>query len=117
MRGNSKHGYHRQRSNKHYKKQIVWVLLDSGPDGDLVFVKKDKSMLLPYSKRLVPQSWNTLNGIFQIKRKARVELNFFDYSDNKRYYSESDVVKEKRTVSRNMASFLVIHHERVRYCT
>jgi hypothetical protein len=56
MRGNSKHGYHRHRSNKHYKKQIVRVLLDSGSDGDLVFVSKDKPMLLPYSKRLVPQS-------------------------------------------------------------
>ena len=40
-RGNSKHGYHRQRSNKHYKKKIVRVLLDSGSDGDLVFVNKD----------------------------------------------------------------------------
>jgi hypothetical protein len=50
-------------------------------------------MLLPYSKRLVPQSWNTSNGIFQTKRKARVELNFFDYSDSKRYHSEPDVVK------------------------
>jgi hypothetical protein len=28
MRGNSKHGYHRHRSNKHYKKKIVRVLLD-----------------------------------------------------------------------------------------
>ncbi len=93
MRGNSKRGYHRHRSNKHYKKQIVRVLLDSGPDGDLVFVNKDKPMLLPYSKRLVPQSWNTSNGIFQIKSKARVELNFFDYSDSKRYYSEPDVVE------------------------
>ncbi len=54
MRGNSKHGYHRQRSNKHYKKKLVRVLLDSGPDGNLVFVDKDKPMLLPYSKRLVP---------------------------------------------------------------
>ncbi len=63
MRGNSKHGYHRHRSNKHYKKQIVRVLLDSGSDsdGDLVFVSKDKPMLLPYSKRLVPQSWNTFS--------------------------------------------------------
>jgi hypothetical protein len=77
MRGNSKHGYHRHRSNKHYKKQIVRVLLDSGSDGDLVFVNKDTSMLLPYSKRLVPQLWNTSNGIFQTKRKARVELDFF----------------------------------------
>ncbi len=59
MRGKSKHGYHHHRSNKHYKKQIVRVLLDSGSDGDLVFVKKDKPMLLPYSKRLVPQSCAT----------------------------------------------------------
>jgi hypothetical protein len=86
MRGNSKHGYHHHHSNTHYKKQIVRVMLDSGSDRDLVFVNKDKPMLLPYLKRLVPQSWNTSNGIFQIKHKARVELNFFDYSDSKRYY-------------------------------
>jgi hypothetical protein len=96
MRGNLKHGYHRQHSNKHHKKQIVRVLLDSGSDGDLVFVNKDKPMFLPYSKRLVPQLWNTLNGIFQTKRKSRVELNFFDYSDSKRYYSEPDVVKYRK---------------------
>ncbi len=77
MRGKLKHGYHHHRSNKHYKKQIVRVLLDSGSDGDLVFLNKDKPMLLPYSKRLVPQSWNTSNEIFQTKPKARVELNFF----------------------------------------
>jgi hypothetical protein len=29
----------------------VRVLLDSGSDGDLVFVNKDKPMLLPYSKK------------------------------------------------------------------
>jgi hypothetical protein len=56
IRGNSKHGYHCQRSTKHYKKKIVRVLLDSGSDGDLVFVNKNKPMLLSYSKRLVPQS-------------------------------------------------------------
>jgi hypothetical protein len=32
MRGNSTHGCHRRRSNKHYKKKIVRVLLDSGSD-------------------------------------------------------------------------------------
>ena len=53
-------------------------------------------MLLPYSKRLVPQSWNTLNGISQTSRKARVELNFLDYSDSKRYYSEPDVVEYRK---------------------
>ncbi len=91
MRGNSKDGYTRQCSNKHCKQRIVRVLLDSGSDGNLIFVNKNKPMLLPYSKRLIPQLWNTLNGIFQTK--ARVELNFFEYSDSKRYHVEPDVVE------------------------
>jgi hypothetical protein len=45
---------------------------------------------------LVPQSWNVSNGIFQNKQKARVELNFFEYSDSKRYFSEPDVVNYKK---------------------
>ncbi len=75
MRGNSKDGCTCQRSNKHCKQKIVRVLLVNGSDGNLIFVNKDKPMLLAYSKRLVKQSWNTLNGIFQTRRKARVELN------------------------------------------
>jgi hypothetical protein len=65
-------------------------MLDSGSDGYLVFVSKDKPMLLRFLKRLVPQWWNTLNDIFQTERKARVELNFYEYSDSKRYSSEPD---------------------------
>ncbi len=72
------------------------VLLDSGADGNLVFVSKDKPILLPYSKKLVPQWWNTSNSNFQTKRKARVKLTFFEYSDSKRYYSEPDEVKYKK---------------------
>ncbi len=55
MRGKPKEGYHRHCSNKHYKKKLVRVLLDSGSDGDLLFINKDNTMLLPHSKRLVPQ--------------------------------------------------------------
>jgi hypothetical protein len=83
MRGRPKNSHHRPSSNKHYKQKLVWVLLDSGSDSDLVFIDKDKPMLLPSSKRLVPQSWNTLNGMFQTKCKAEIELNFFEYSDSK----------------------------------
>ncbi len=93
MRGKPKDGYHRNHSNKNYNQKLVRVLLDSGSDGDLVFVNKDKPTLLPYSKRLIPQSWNTLNGIFQTKHKARMELNFFKCSDSKRFFAEPDVVK------------------------
>ncbi len=69
------------------------VLLDSGSDSNLVFVDKVKPMLLPSSKRLVPQSWNTSNGMFQTKRKAEVELIFFEYSNSKRYLTEPDIVE------------------------
>ncbi len=96
MRGKPKDGCHHHCSNKHYKQKLVRVLLDSGSDSNLVYVSKDKPILFPYLKRLDPQSWNTLNGIFQTKQKARVELIFFEYSDSKRYYSEPDAVEYKK---------------------
>jgi hypothetical protein len=96
IRGQPKNACHRCCSDKHYKQKLARVLLDRGSDGDLVFVSKDKPILLPYSKRLAPQSWNTSNGIFQTKCNARVELNFFEYSDSKKYYSEPDVVEYKK---------------------
>jgi hypothetical protein len=93
MRGRPRLSHHRQSSNKHYKQKLVQVLLDSGSDGNLVFVDKDKPILLPSSKRLVPQLWNTLNGMFQTKRKAEIELNFFEYSNRKRYLVEPDIIE------------------------
>jgi hypothetical protein len=62
-KGKPKNGYHH--SNKYYLKHIVRVLLDRGHNRHLVFVTKDKPILFPYSKRLVSQLWNTLNGISQ----------------------------------------------------
>jgi hypothetical protein len=93
MRGRPKRSHHCQCSNKHYKQKLVRVLLDSGSDGDLIFVDKDKPMLLPSSKRLVPQSWNTSNGRFQTKQMAEIELNFFEYSNSKRYLSAPDIAE------------------------
>jgi hypothetical protein len=58
-------------------------------------------MLLPSSKRLVPQSWNTLNGGFQTKRQAEIELSFVEYSNSKKYLVEPDIIeydKNKVTV-------------------
>jgi hypothetical protein len=75
---------HCRRSKMHYKQKLVRILLDIDSDGNLIFVYKDTNILIPYSKRLVPQSWNTLNGIFQTKHIARMELNFFQYSDSKK---------------------------------
>ncbi len=72
------------------------ALLDSGSDGNLIFVDKDKPMLLPSSNRLVPQWWNTSNGMFQTKHKAEIKLNLFEYSDCKRYLAEPDVVEHDK---------------------
>jgi hypothetical protein len=91
IRGKPKDGYRCHRSNKHRKQKLERVLLDSGTDSNFVFVSKDKPIMLPVSKRLVPQLWNTSNRIFQTKGKTRLELNFFEYSDSKRYYSDPDV--------------------------
>jgi hypothetical protein len=93
MRGRPKPVHHHQHSNKHYTQKLVQVLLDSGSDGNLVFVDKDKPMLLPSLKRLVPQLWNTLNGMIQTKHNAEIELNFFEYPYSKRYLAEPDIVK------------------------
>ncbi len=94
--GKPRHGHHRQHSNKHYKQRLVRVLLDSGSHGNLVFVDNDKPMLLPSSRKLVPQSWNTSNGMFQTKRKAEIELNFFEYSNSKRHLAELDIFEHDK---------------------
>jgi hypothetical protein len=84
----------------------VWVLLDSGSDSDLIFVDKNKPMLLSSSKRLAPQSWNTSNGMFQTKWKAEFELNFFEYSNSKRYVAEPDIVEYDKN---NKPQYDLIH--------
>jgi hypothetical protein len=91
MRGKPKDDYHRHCSIKLYKQ--VQVLLDSCSDGNLIFVNKDKPMLLLSSKRLVPQLWNTSNGVFQTKHKYGIELNFFEHSYSKRFLVEPDIVQ------------------------
>ncbi len=51
MRGNSKHGYHCHRSNKRYKKQIVWILLDNSSDEGLLFVKQRQAHVASLLKK------------------------------------------------------------------
>jgi hypothetical protein len=93
MRGRPKHSHHHQRSNKHYKRKLVRVLLDSGSDDDLIFIDRDKPMLLPSAKSLVPQLWNTSSWRFQTTQKAEIELNFFEYSNSKRYLTAPDITE------------------------
>ena len=101
MRGNSKHGYHRHRSNNCYKKQIVWVLLDNSSDGGLVFVKQRQAHVASLLEKARFHTHGILRmGLPKTKRKARAELNFFNHSNSKWYYSKPDVVKGKKSESR-----------------
>jgi hypothetical protein len=114
-------------------KALVRVLLDlSHNNGHLVFLTKDKSMMCPYSKRLVPQSWNISNGISQWC-SAKEELNFLSALmtegslQSLMWLSPTEMLTAKgsrqnlvrlsttRIVSHYITSFLVLNHERVRY--
>jgi hypothetical protein len=48
-----------------------------------------------------------LNGIFQTWRKAQVELNFFEYSDSKRFHVEPDVDKCNKDTSKQQYDLIL----------
>jgi hypothetical protein len=79
LRGKPMDGYHRRCNNKHYKRTLVRVLLDSGSDGDLVFVSKDKPMLLPYSKRLVLCEQGQTHATTLLKKAGSTVLEYFKW--------------------------------------
>ena len=76
--------------------KVVKILLDSGSSGDLMFLKKEQTKHIPYLKRQVPMSWQTSNGVFKTKRRGKIWLKFFEYSNSKRYYVEPDLVEYEK---------------------
>ncbi len=119
MRGTPKDGYHRHRSNKNDKQKLVRVLLDSGSNGNIVFVSKDKPILLPYSKRVVPQLWNTLMGSSRLSIKLGWSFTSLNILIAKRYYSELQNLmcsNTRRLVTAVWPHSWYLDHERVRYC-
>jgi hypothetical protein len=61
MGDNPKDVYTCQSSNKHCRQRLVWVLLGSGSDGDLIFVSKDNPCCFPTQK-----GWFHSHGILQM---------------------------------------------------
>jgi hypothetical protein len=79
---------------------IVKVLLDSGPDGDIMFHGKGKPIHCPYMTKQVPNSWHTLNGSFLTKGRSKVSLKGFEYSNSTEFLVTPDAVeydKDKMT--------------------
>ncbi len=108
MRGRPKHGHHRQRSNKHYKQKLVRVLLDSDSDGDLVFIHKDKPMLLPSLKRLVPQSHGILwMGCFRLIKRLKLSWISLNIPIAKGTLQSLILLSTAGIISHSMNSFFV----------
>ena len=96
-----------QPSNKKVKrKKAIRVLLDSGSDGDLLFHKKGTTKHFPYLTRQVPKSWCMLNGTFQTKGKASIQVKFFEYSNS--YMATPDVVEyDKKTMGKSVFDLIL----------
>ncbi len=71
------------------------IILDSGSDGDLIFLPKGKDKPFPYLTRQVPKSWHTSNGSFPTTQGRKIRVKFFDYSNSKEYFLQPDVVEYK----------------------
>eukprot|EP00804_Cyclotella_cryptica_P017417 CCRYP_016643-RA/>CCRYP_016643-RA protein AED:0.05 eAED:0.05 QI:1387/-1/1/1/-1/1/1/282/1119 len=73
----------------------IKVLLDSGSDGDLIFLPKGEDKPFPYLARQVPKSWHTSNGSFQTTGRGKIRVKFFEYSNSKEYLLQPDIVEYK----------------------
>ena len=75
--------------------RALWqVLLDSGSDGDLLFIRKgSKKESVPYLKRRETQIWHTSNGVFTTDSRAQIELTLPEYAGSRRMNIEPDIVQ------------------------
>jgi hypothetical protein len=76
---------------------VIKVLLDSGPDGDVMFHEKGTLTHSSYLTRQVPNSWHTLNGSFLTKGRSKASLKFFEYSNSTEFLVTPDAVEYDKT--------------------
>ncbi len=75
------------------KNKTIRVLLDSGSNGDLLFIKKGSSKCISIVKRAVPQLWGTSNSTFVTDRMGNIEISFVEYLASKKVCLQPDVVE------------------------
>ena len=75
------------------KSNDLWrILLDSGSDGDLLFVHHDSNKRIPWKERITPQEWRTSNGTFKTTKVGVLELTFPEFSTSKLFSVRPDIV-------------------------
>ena len=71
----------------------MWrVLLDSGSDGDLLFVQKGLKENVPFKERFRPQKWRTSNGTFRTTKVGNLDMIFPEFSESKVMHLTPDIV-------------------------
>ena len=72
-------------------------MLDSGSDGDLLFVRSGTKECIPTRPRIAPQSWRTSNGTFTTNEVGDdLEFIFPEFSESKIVTVKPDVVRLPR---------------------
>ena len=78
-------------------KRVYRVFLDSGSDGDLLFVHSGTKECIPTMPRIAPQSWRTSKGTFTTNEVGDdLEFIFPEFSESKIVTVKPDVVRLPR---------------------
>ena len=79
-------------SKTHYRPYRV--LLDSGSDGDILFVRKGTADRVPTKSRLSPQKWRTSCGTFETSKVGKnLEFSFPEFSDSRTIKISPDILE------------------------
>ena len=81
------------------KKCILRVLLDSGSNGDLVFVQEGTKPYIPYKEQYMPQKWRISNGIFTTTKVGVMDVIFPEFLSSKVASFKPDVVNISKTAN------------------
>ena len=67
-------------------------MVDSGSDGDLLFITNSQSKNIPNEKRYTAKRWQTSSGIFKTTHMGNLELKFSAFSKSSFFSVRSDIV-------------------------
>ena len=77
-------------------KKWIKVLLDTGSNQDLLFIKKGSKTYIPCCRRLTPQQWSTSAGTFKTRKVGKVDITFCDFDSHTAYCVDADVVEHTK---------------------
>ncbi len=66
----------KDKNSAKWKYKALHILLGSGSDGDLLFVKPNSCSIILTKESISPQKWRTSNGTFSTTEVGELELTF-----------------------------------------